>query len=165
MTLYQSLIEKAITTVMADFNLMMIYKDEKRRFIPPNTLVLIPFEYVGIVTMPNILSWYLGKDKKAKLTIKPPIPDGHKKKEHYLYQLHHGYDYSHHGESLESSMLIEKETLDALAMTMSDTRPSFPKTLEYYEALEHLYPKIVKLDESSIAWHDEELLTKVEAVK
>jgi len=164
MTLYQSLIEKAITTVKADFNSMMIYKDEKRRFVPPNTLVLIPLEYVGIVTMPNILSWYLGKDKKAKLTIKPPIPDGHEKKEHYLYQLHHGYDYSHHGESLESSMLIEKETLDALAMTMF-TRPSSPKTLEYHEALEYIYPKIVKLDESSISWHDEELLTKVEVVE
>lgn len=143
---------------------------EKRRFIPPNTLVLIPFEYIGIVMMPNMLSWYLGIDEKAKLTIKPSIPKGHEKKEHYLYQLHHGYDYSHHGESLESSMLIEKETLDALALTADDIRPSFRETLSletlrYYEVLEHLYSKIVKLDESSIEWHDDKFLTRVEVVK
>jgi predicted DNA-binding transcriptional regulator AlpA len=31
--------------------------------------------------------------------------------------------------------------------------------------IEHVFPKVIKLDESSIAWHDEELLTKVETVK
>lgn len=35
MTLYESLIEKAITTVTADFNSMMIYKDGKKKVYSP----------------------------------------------------------------------------------------------------------------------------------
>jgi len=170
MNSYQSLIEKAVTTVTVDFTEMKMYKDGKWRFIPPLSIVLVPPDYAGIVDVTNLLWWYLGQDKKAKLTLQPPIPEGHETKEHYLFQLHHGVDYSHHNEPLESSMLIERESLDKLATLKPEDLKlplhSHNKGLYsvFNQLIKHVYPKIIKLDPTNISWHDEKILTKVETV-